>query len=265
MLFRSIIGGLFLEGRMPADSIIDAGAHMGFESCYYAGLQPNRTVHAIDPLKNNVAWMRDWYGQSHPNIRAMHGGLGSHKHLLSLGRESKKMAGAMVSLMGRSQRAEPPGLERAGQTVQVTTVDELFSGQLVGEALGFAHWDVEGSELEVLRGASATLRRDQPVFTVELAVRRDPAYARELLDTAAAAGYDLLVVKEVCGVNTDCRNILALPRSRAALFADSPTLNLAWGSGTIRRLNASTLASYAAATKPNAPSLEYAQKWNEYL
>ena len=65
-LFRAIVGGLFLEARVPNGSIIDAGAHMGFESCYYAGMSPLRTVHAVEPLSSNVAFMKRQYSRSHP-------------------------------------------------------------------------------------------------------------------------------------------------------------------------------------------------------
>ena len=44
-------------------------------------------------------------------------------------------------------------------------VDQLFATQW-NERLGFAHWDTEGNELDILRGAVGTLRRDAPIFTV---------------------------------------------------------------------------------------------------
>ena len=76
-LFRAIVGGLFFEARVPNGSIIDADAHMGFESCYYAGMSPLRTVHAVEPLSSNVAFMKRQYSRSHPNLTPLLGGLGS--------------------------------------------------------------------------------------------------------------------------------------------------------------------------------------------
>ena len=35
--------------------------------------------------------------------------------------------------------------------------------------LALAHWDVEGGELDVLRGARQVIARDHPIFTVESA------------------------------------------------------------------------------------------------
>ena len=55
-------------------------------------------------------------------------------------------------------------------------VDQLFATQWRDERLGFAHWDTEGNELDILRGAVGTLRRDAPIFTVEIVVHKSPQY-----------------------------------------------------------------------------------------
>ena len=60
-------------------------------------------------------------------------------------------------------------------------VDQLFATQW-NERLGFAHWDTEGNELDILRGAVGTLRRDAPIFTVEIVVHKiSPQYTAVLL------------------------------------------------------------------------------------
>ena len=60
-------------------------------------------------------------------------------------------------------------------------VDQLFATQW-NERLGFAHWDTEGNDLDILRGAVGTLRRDAPIFTVEIVVHKiSPQYTAVLL------------------------------------------------------------------------------------
>ena len=59
-------------------------------------------------------------------------------------------------------------------------VDQLFATQW-NERLGFAHWDTEGNELDILRGAVGTLRRDAPIFTVEVVVHKSQQYTAILL------------------------------------------------------------------------------------
>ena len=46
-LFRSLVATMFLQGMLHNGSIVDCGAHHGTESCYYAQLQPNRTVRLL--------------------------------------------------------------------------------------------------------------------------------------------------------------------------------------------------------------------------
>ena len=249
-LFRAIVGGLFFEARVPNGSIIDAGAHMGFESCYYAGMSPLRTVHAVEPLSSNVAFMKRQYSRSHPNLTPLLGGLGSSTSTLELGRDARRVAGVQLSLTRSSYKAlgRSPvdgGGKQWSRTVTVRRVDDLFTQLWAGERLGFMHLDVQGGELDVLRGAMATLTRDQPLFSVELDVQQNHTYSKELLSIIHDAGYRAVLIEEVCGVNLDCRNILALPRSRSALFADSPTLNLAYAAGRLVPVDEGSVLQHA--------------------
>jgi hypothetical protein len=134
---------------------------------------------------------------------------------------------------------------------------------------------VEGSELDVLQGAAHVLRRDQPVFgraipthtrptqtctprsepnrlqvlTVELHVLREPAYTHQLMQLLASAGYRALLVDEVCGKRSDCRNLLALPLSRSASFAglgqvEPGVIERALVIGSLRTVNATSIAGH---------------------
>ena len=249
-LFRAIVGGLFLEARVPNGSIIDAGALMGFESCYYAGMSPLRTVHAVEPLSSNVAFMKRQYSRSHPNLTPLLGGLGSSTRTLELGRDARRVAGVQLSHTRSLYKAldrspVDDGDKQRGRTVTVRRVDDLFTQRWAGERLGFMHLDVQGGELDVLRGSMATLTRDQPLFSVELDVQQNHSYSKELLGIIHDAGYRAVLIEEVCGVNMDCRNILALPRSRSALFADSPTLNLAYAAGHLVPVDGTSVLQHA--------------------
>ena len=84
-VFRRIVAEIFATtGLLRHGSIIDAGANNGQEACYYAALQPNRSVHAIEPLQQNVDFMLARYQPSHPNLRPLLGGLGSENTVVSI-------------------------------------------------------------------------------------------------------------------------------------------------------------------------------------
>ena len=101
---------------------------------------------------------------------------------------------------------------------RVFRLDDLFldGGPWAGERFAFGHFDVEGSELGLLRGAASILARDRPIFTAEVATHRTK-YNEELLAFVASKGYQAYV---------DCRNVLCLPREREAeLLRRVPSLH----------------------------------------
>ena len=99
---------------------------------------------------------------------------------------------------------------------RVLRLDDMFapSGAWAHEKLAFAHFDVEGSELNVLQGARDVIVRDRPVFTCEVATGMTE-YAQKLLEEIALLGYEAYAFAEKCGDNGDCRNLICLPKDRA--------------------------------------------------
>ena len=319
LAFRSIIGTLLASDMLPPGSIIDAGANDGSDACFYAEAAPARTVHAIEPLRQNVLVMQQ-LAVGRPNLRAMQAGLGNRSglvhpppHLSQVGpglraqvtnfQNRRLSAQALRSNGGSSGRRlnpkrgvpgftckakwnfigqcvdkcpepaddldmckarclETPGclaivynkykqcylkasIERimepadsqhgtigcstqhaSQMAFRVHRVDNLFMGAHAPwkhERLGFAHFDLEGGELDVIRSAELTIMRDRPVFTIEINVHRERLKTRALLAHVSSLGYAMYAVLENCGAPwSDCRNVLAFPldwlrRSAAAL------------------------------------------------
>ena len=94
-IFNSIIGGLFVEHLVGPGSLLDAGANTGVLSCYLASLAPDRLVHSIEPLHENVVHIRERYGNL-TNIRVIHGGLGKQEEELSFAEGASEQAKADV-------------------------------------------------------------------------------------------------------------------------------------------------------------------------
>ena len=156
-LFRALTSSLLLEGVVPSGSILDAGAHQGTETACFAALAPARIVHAIDPLGGNLARIDR---RRLPNVRTLLGALGSESKVVHYG---QKRGGRPVDQIFEIEHL-PLATERQNASggwrqIPVYRVDDLFAGAWSGEQLGLAHWDVEGSELEVLRGDIACHKR----------------------------------------------------------------------------------------------------------
>ena len=250
-LFASIIGGLLRENSIPPGAIMDAGANTGTEACYFALHAPDRTVYALDPVPANVRHMERHYGGSFPNLMPKVGALGERPGTMQGVSVATRKSARSEQIVGGDQvvdlfaqvRRDGDESRRTGPrsvgALRVFTVDEIFAN----ETLGFAHWDVEGSEWEVLSGARGTISRDLPIFTVETFMHTRPQATERLLSLVASLGYESWLVDEVCGHPLDCRNVINFPRGRrlAALRAASPTLELAAASGRLLRLANGTI------------------------
>ena len=235
-------------------SIVDSGAHRGDESCLYASLQPDRIVHAVEPLEDNLRHLRRNYGASLPNVRPMLGALGGTDRTVHLrGPRTSTM------LTDVDRRPAVSGNVSAG-TVRVHSLDSLFlRGEWAGETLAFGHFDVEGSELDLLRGASTVLRRDRPIITVEVALAR-ARVARAILVELESLAYRVWLVPECCGLNSDCRNLICLPVGRNASPALAsvalPIDSGSFSSTALMRVPLVGLKSLGGADGPFGPGLE---------
>ncbi len=220
-LLTALLHGLLLEGRVPPGSVIDAGAFDGQTACEYASVAPaTRRVHALDPTPGNVAFMTKRF----PNISPMLGGLGSTARNISVA----TTAGAQLHGLHESSGGPEAG-RAAVTTVPIYRIDDLFApaGAWAGERLGLAHLDVEGAELDVLRGAEDTLRTHRPFFVVELFVHKNASYTRELLGIIRRLGFHAYVIEEQCGrPRGDGRNLLCVPSEARGSLHGSPSLDL---------------------------------------
>ena len=242
VLLHAIIGGLFGEQLMPPGSVLDVGANDGEMAAYYACLDSSRVVHALEPSLHMYHALHQASKGGARNVATLRAGVTSKDHAL-YGTGIVGMTPAQRIARGilvvNSRRSEPD--------FPLYRVDSLFatdkSALFAGETIGFWHLDVEWHELEALRGAVATIQRDQPIFAAEVHVHWNRTYTHELISFIQdTLGYVIYLVDEICGVRIDCRNLLCVPALRAgSLVKASRTLQAALGSGTMRRISADTI------------------------
>lgn len=238
LLHRLIVDMFSERGTVPPGSIVDAGANTGEEACLLASVSEGRVVHAIEPLRTNVNHMMRRYAK-HPRLRPMLAGLSDRNGTMTVPRRFNSQANvtagsAQINWSYKSHRRDvevqyfqlPSSAGEASissEIVRLWTVDSLFNSLWVGERLGFAHLDLEGMEINALRGAAATLARDRPVLTIEVWTHTKAAATRSKLSHLAGLNYDAYVIDELAGIPWDVRNLLCLPRE-ANLIARSPAL-----------------------------------------
>ena len=256
-LLVAIVRGLFAEGAIPPGSVVDAGANDGTEACVYAESSPDRVVHAVEPLKSNIAAIhRLRRAVNMSNIHPLMAGLGNASTAVIPAEEPQAQPigprpdAAQLRRRRRRRRLLSNTQITASSHVHphfsVYRLDDLFAATWVDERLGFAHFDLEGFELSVLQGARKTIERDRPIFTAEMFVHNRPRLTAAVLRFAEVElAYRAYVVEEQCGIPADCRNALFVPKELVPLLRRSPTLDIAANSGVLIPTDADTVSALA--------------------
>jgi len=214
-IINAITAGLVHEGLMPPGSILDIGANDGVTSCFYARLDPSRTVHALDPVRANALSVMRLASMGFPNLKGKHGAMGAVETVMST-----QVAVGQVKNLFSQAGARQAGGAGGGTTFQVHTINNFFSA----EKVGLLHIDVEGSELDVLKGGRNVIMRDKPLIVAEVKVYENATLTLSLLHHMAGMGYRLYLVQEEVGDEPHIRNVLAIPQSRMDDLEGSITL-----------------------------------------
>jgi FkbM family methyltransferase len=161
---RIVQGRTFYEAKqlaetrrhLPADPVVvDAGANIGNHTVYFALVCGARLVHAFEPMRVAFATLRRNIALNGlTNVVAHNKALGARDGSAEVLRHPETNTGATALSLDR------PG------AYPVTTIDSLGL-----DRCDLIKIDVEGSQLAVLDGATATLARCRPLVWVEL--RRD--------------------------------------------------------------------------------------------
>ncbi len=161
-------GGIAIRPE-PGDHVVDGGACMGDSTLAFSNAVGRKgRVYAFDPVFEHLAILRHNQGQfPHKNVSIMPFGLSDQEVLCDPIRVNQYS----------------PGFSSAGQQVPLRTIDSLVkSGEITG--LDFIKLDVEGFELNVLKGAVESIRRFRPKLAISLYHKPDdlfeiPIFVRE--------------------------------------------------------------------------------------
>lgn len=152
------------QGREGA--YVDAGAHLGTHTTWFAVLCPATHVHAVEPVTR-------FADQIDRTVEANDLGERVTVHRVGL----SDVPGTVTNHLSPEHQTgfDPKGAAQArDETFEVTTLDELIK-----EPVAVIKIDVEGMEDKVLLGASRILKNDKPSVYVE-------CWDREKLNSVAA-------------------------------------------------------------------------------
>jgi FkbM family methyltransferase len=161
------------------DVFYDIGANIGFFALVGARqVGPDGAAYAFEPVPDNAQAIREGAKLNGlPNLEVIEGAVGSRA-----GRDRLLLVEDLSWSHLESQGGWHPGTVDTLE-VEVVTIDELVrSGRIRPPDL--VKIDVEGAEVDVLRGMRATIEEHQPAIVCEL-----HGTAPEFLETMEALGY----------------------------------------------------------------------------
>lgn len=162
----------------PSMVAVDVGANMGLYTRVLARLA--RHVHAFEPLEEMASLVE----------RTAPANVTLHRCALS---DQPGSAQIHVPKAGDDLSFGIASLHREGLAVRDVETRETRLSTLdteVGEEVGFVKIDVEGHELDTLKGAEQTIARSRPIFLVETEDRHRPGAPRAVFSFFAERDYE---------------------------------------------------------------------------
>jgi len=170
----------------PHREAIDVGAHRGLYSLYLERIVGPDRLHLFEPVPELHRYLRRLFPRA-------------HVHSVALSDAPGESTLSVPVIQGRqfvSRATLQPDLEEVGATgrSQLPVVTRRLDDYLEDGTLhdvGFLKIDVEGHELQVLRGAQRLLRTSRPVLLVEIECRHHRFPVSRVHEWLHDVGYDL--------------------------------------------------------------------------
>lgn len=183
-----------LKSVIDDDSIIiDVGAHAGQFTKLFSTIVPNGRVYAFEPgsyarsILNKVILLHHLN-----NVTQINKGLGEsskEEHLIMPVKKSGSLGFGLSHLRGESQDVK----NTISETINIITLDAFAESESL-ERINLIKADIEGWEMQLLRGAKSIIKKWHPVLTLEvnrLFLARAGNTPEELWDFLIENGYEI--------------------------------------------------------------------------
>lgn len=173
---------------VPGSTFVDIGANIGYETLWGSHLVgESGHVYSFEPLPNLAAQIRESLAYNHiTNVTVFQKAAGDARAKASI--YVQNTDAGLTSLVAQ------PHAEKSTD-VEIETVDSLLGAHTIH----MIKLDVEGYELEALRGAQHLIKHSMPVIVFEFSphlYERDYAgKSLELLETLSSYGYTIYPIE----------------------------------------------------------------------
>ncbi|MCB0793252.1 MAG: FkbM family methyltransferase [Flavobacteriales bacterium] len=185
----------------PTDVVVDIGANIGIRTLAFARSVPMGRVISFEPHPASFKRLQEHVALNKlTHVQVVNKGIGPMER-------SERLFEVVSSNSGMNRIVADP--DRMGDLPYIEVRIAPLHTEL--QALGIGHvdaikLDVEGFEMEVLRGAKEVLERDAPILFIELDddnLRENRSSAQELLASLSALGYTVVEAMDQAPVRKD--------------------------------------------------------------
>ena len=189
----------------PGDTCVDVGGNLGYYCLLMSNLVgPKGRVITFEPVEENLAVLEENIAVNQiENVQLVNTALGAQPGVLSLIRSEAGSISATPSIRAYAVEGEQSSID-----VPVNTLDAYLEEK--GWRPSVIKIDVEGAELEVLRGAVNTFRVARPTVLVEVHGWEEASSA-DVREFFSNVGYQI----SLAGTRAHEAFCIALPNERA--------------------------------------------------
>lgn len=211
---RQVLCGV---GELPIRTIFDVGANVGKKTRIYRKLFPEATIYCFEPTPGPFEKLSQWAATQSGKVAAMNLALSSMPGNATVYWNLEHSGGSSLRQPGANSGG--PGSENIRKVeAKVETLDRVAEKLDLRDEI-FVKIDVEGHDLEVIRGGTELLRRASAVI-VEIAIVDAPdgrPTFGEFVQLLGELGY-------MYRGNLAHAYVSGVPRNADAVFIKQPTL-----------------------------------------
>jgi len=150
---------LFKTLIVPGDVVADIGANIGLTALLFSSLA--KTVYAFEPSASTYRFLEENLKTAHANnVVAVNVGLGSKKESSTITFSDNNRSGGFVSNLIQPKNGH------ITEKINIDTLGDYFNDQSTKPS--FYKVDVEGFELEVVRGGVDLIKSTKPILVLEM-------------------------------------------------------------------------------------------------
>lgn len=153
ILHRQALRAVGAEADGSGAFMFDVGAHLGETSIALALEFPKAAIHAFEPVEAIFKRLQ-WNCRKYPNVICHHAALGATNETRTVALHSNELACGMNRMSSLANEETPSELR---EQITILRVDDICRQFSVGQ-IAFLKIDVEGFEVQVLRGATEMLK-----------------------------------------------------------------------------------------------------------